>query len=279
MQMTLPSRKPHTADHSGFTLIEILMVLMLIAIMSTLGIELIADSTNEAKFEETLSRMRQVQNAMIGDPNIREAGIRTSFGFLGDIGAIPTAAQGIAALTAQPAPALPVYAINATVRFGFGWNGPYLSQSSTGLDYTQDGWGRTYTYSPAANPPTFVSLGADGAVGGTGFNQDITFTLSNELRTTTVNGFICDNAGPFTGANAQVEMNYPNGAAVLTQSLATLTAVDKGKFSFASVPLGVRSITAYIPSKAGATTTVGPVLITVDRPNYVVPCNQLDINP
>ena len=84
--------------------------------------------------------------------------------------------------------------------------------------------------------------------------------------------------GPFTGT-AQVELNVPDGTGALSQSLSSLVPGDVGQFSFAAVPMGVRSITVYIPAKAGATQTVGPVVITFAQPNYVVPCNMIDINP
>lgn len=267
-----------STSESGFTLIEALMVIVLTGIMAVVTLDVVGDTINESRFQSTMLKMRQIQNAMIGDPSIKENNTRTSFGFLGDVGAIPTAAQGIAALLSQPAPALPVYAVNSTARIALGWNGPYLSGGNSGTDYTVDGWGNALVYNAAASPPTLVSLGSDGAAGGTGFAGDISLALSNELRIASVQGFICSRGGPFKLA-AQVELNTPNGAAILTQSLTSVTVANAGQFSFSSVPFGVRSLTVYIPTKAAPTTTLGPVVLTIDKPNYLVPCNAIDVNP
>ena len=269
-------------DRRGFTLIEILMVIALISILSVVSTEVLTDSLTESRFEATTAKMNQIKNAILGDSLIKEVTTRTSFGFTGDIGAIPTAGQGIAALIAKPA-ALPTYSVNTAARIGLGWNGPYLTAANSGSNFTVDGWGNAFVYSPGASPPTLVSLGADGVVGGTGLNQDITVNLPIQESLATVSGFICQSAGPFA-SNADVQLNYPNGAGALTPlatSLKSLTSTDQGSFSFASVPFGVRSITIYRPNIGTATpaTTLGPILITVDRPNFVVPCDRIDIAP
>ena len=191
------------------------------------------------------------------------------------MGAIPAV---IGDLLTKPG-GVSAYAINASARFGFGWNGPYLSGGNTATDYTKDAWGNPLIYTPGASPPTLVSRGADGTAGGTGFNQDITVTLPTELTTATVSGFICQGGGPFSAA-AQVELNIPNGATgLLSQSEVVLVPADKGAFTFAAVPMGVRSITVYVPSKAAATQTLGPIVLTVDKPNYVVSCDRIDVSP
>ena len=259
----------------GFTLVEVLMVLALMGIIGAVTIGLLSSSVDETRFNETSAKLKHIRDAMIGDVHIQETNTRTSFGFLGDVGAIPTTLQGIAGLVTNPS--LPAFAVDQTVRFGIGWNGPYLI-GAPNADFTTDAWGRTIVYSPAAVPPTLTSLGADGAVGGTGLNEDITVTLPTELTTATLSGFVCQSKGPFLNS-AQVELNYPNGSAVLTQSEVIVAPADKGYFSFAAIPFGVRSITIYVPSKAAPTQTIGPVLMTIDHPNFVVPCNLIDVSP
>jgi general secretion pathway protein G len=270
--MTSPSRR----NQEGFTLIEILMVILLVAIVSVVATDVISDTANEARFEQTVQKLNQIRDAMIGNPNLRENGARTSFGYLGDVGGIPTLAQGIAALTTNPGVPVAGYAINSTVRIGIGWNGPYLSGGTTGTDYTTDAWGTTIDYSAAAG--TLTSYGANKVAGGTGYDQDIVVAMPTEQRVSTVRGFICDRGSVFS-ALAEVELNYPNGSGVLTQASDPVTVAEAGQFSFANVPFGVRSITVYRPSKAGATSTLGPVVLTIDKPNYNVPCNMVDINP
>ena len=263
----------------GFTVIEILMVLTLVGILAAIGIDSLGQSSDQAKFDETVHRMEQILHAMIGDPVIREGGARTNFGFLGDIGSTPTAAQGIAGLIVNPG--LPAYSVNTAARIGIGWNGPYLSSSSSGIPPGQDAWGRAFIYTPSPAPPILRSLGADGSVGGTGFSQDITYVLSNESRVGTVYGFLCETGGPFMGPNAEIELNHPDGSGAITSPTVLLVPAVKGAFNFPNVPFGVRSITAYIPNKATATpaNTYGPVLFSLDQPNFVLPCARLDIAP
>ena len=192
---------------------------------------------------------------------------RTTFGFAGDIGAIPIAGQGLAALWTNPG--LPAWAIAATTRIGMGWNGPYLSNGFLGTDYTKDGWGTAYVYSPAASPPTLISLGADKTPGGTGLNADITVQIPAMLTSATVRGVIWNNGNPWAGT-AQAELNAPDGTGVLTQTLVNLVPANNGAFTFSGVPLGTRSVTIYEPSKAGVVTTAGPYLFPVDRNNTAV---------
>ena len=275
--MTLPSLR----NQKGFTLIEVLMVVLLITILAVVSIAVLPDTINESRFNQTVAKLNEIRNSMIGNPDIREGTTRTSFGYLGDVGSLPpgpTIVEAVAALLARGA--IPAFAVNSSVRFGFGWNGPYLTGVNTSTNFTKDAWGNLIVYSPAASPPTLISRGADGAVGGTGFDQDITVTLPTELTTATVSGFICQGGGPFTGS-ADVELNYPDGSGALTAhptSLKNLVPADKGNFSFGSIPFGVRSISIYIPS-GSPTITLGPVLITVDKPNLVVPCDRIDISP
>lgn len=260
----------------GFTLIEILMVMVLLGILAVASLDVLSPNINESRFQATSEKMRRLQYALAGNPGLSENNVRTSFGYLGDIGALPTSAQGLSALVTNPG--VPAYAANTTARIGIGWNGPYVSGETTATNYLIDAWGNSFVYAPTASPPSLTSYGADGAAGGTGLNQDIVVTLPTTTLVANVTGFVCNAGAPFTAA-AQVELNYPNGSGTLTQSLVTLATTDAGYFSFASVPFGVRSISIYIPTKAAAVNTIGPVVFTIDKPNFLVPCNAIDINP
>lgn len=269
---------PEKKSRDGFTLIEILMVIALTSIVAVVSMEYISDSADEGKFQQTVSQLNQIRNAMIGDPTILEGGTRTSFGFLGDIGAIPTDPQGINALIKNPG-LKPSFTIDPTTRVGSGWNGPYLSSGNSGVNYLVDAWGTKLVFGSGASPPFLMSYGADKASGGTGLNQDITVTLPTELTKSVVEGYICQTGGPFTG-NADVELNYPDGmAGGVRSSLLSLAPVVSGYFQFTKIPFGIRSITIYVPNKGAPTTTIGPVLITIDKPVYTVPCGRIDVSP
>lgn len=257
----------------GFTLIEVMMVVVLISILSVASIELISQTLNENRFQDTVNKMRQISNAMMGDPSLKENGARTSFGFLGDIGAIPSAGQGIAALLTNPG--LAAWAVNSGAGFGLGWNGPYLHGGNSGTDYTNDGWGNAIVYDPAANPPTLTSYGSDGVAGGTGLAQDIVVTLPSTMTlATTVTGYVTNHYSAYTG-DVTVTLNKPNGSGVLVSPTYHI-ADSSGFFTFANVPFGTRSISAFITVSSK---TLGPIVITVDKPNYTVPPGVLDTNP
>lgn len=253
-------------NQNGFTLMEILMVILLVGILSYVSISTIGDSLQEGRFDQTVAEMKSLRQALVGDAEIKEAGVRQHFGYAGDIGALPSNAQGLQALLTNPG--VPAYGVDADVRFGLGWSGPYMT-ADLGGDALIDGWGRSYSFNFSLNPATITSLGADGANGGSGLDQDITVTIPQRDYLGEVHGFISDNGAPYSG-DAEVEINYPDGAGALTTSSVTVGPADQGHFVFTNIPLGHRSATVYIPDKASATRTFGPLLFTVDKADYVI---------
>ncbi len=252
----------------GFTLIEVLMVITIVGVLTVVSLTPITNSIDQGRFDVTVTRIKMLRDAIVGDTTITDMGLRTSFGFLGDIGAIPSAAQGIAALTTNPG--LVAWSLDQSVRFGRGWNGPYISTGQAGTNFGVDGWGRAIMYNPGASPPNITSYGADGVAGGTGLNTDIVVQLPTSMQTASVYGFITSNSNPYAGG-AVIEIYYPDGTGALKTVSTTIVAAAKGAFSFAGVPLGIRSATVYIPSKVAPTTTIGPALFTIDNANYVIP--------
>ena len=252
----------------GFTLVELLMTIALVAILAVLSISVITQTSDEARFDLTVQQMKEIRNAMVGNPSMLNGTHRSSYGYLGDVGAIPTTAQGISALITKPA-AISAWAYNSTVLLGIGWKTAYLNTGFTAADYTKDAWGTAYVYSSTATPPTLTSYGSDRVAGGTGFAQDITVQIPTTLINTTLHGVILQTGGAAWDGSAQIELNAPDGTGALSQTLTTISAGANGAYTV-STTLGVRSITLYVPSKAVATQTSGPYLINVDGQNSVV---------
>lgn len=270
-----------TLTQSGQSLIELLMVIALLSILAVVSTNIISDTLNESRFVETKLKLLTIRKALVGDPTLTEAGVRSNFGYQGDIGGIPSAVQGLAALWSNPG--LPPYAMDSSSRIGLGWNGPYLDNTSAGIDYTVDGWGNPFVYNPGANPPTVVSLGANGVAGGTGYDQDITMELPANVTTATVYGVIVKNQAPWNDT-AEIYLNEPNGSGTLQTTCApaicppaTTSSGNNGAFSFSGVPIGIRSITIYVPSKAAATQTLGPIVFSVTSNRYLIPAKMLDL--
>ncbi len=141
-----PNAAPrHRRDDAGFTLVEVLVVLVLLGLI--LG--LVAP-----RALDFLSR-GQAQAAKL---QITSLGSNLDLYRL-DVGRYPTQDEGLAALIARPA---------GLQR----WNGPYLD----GKAVPPDPWGHTYHYrSPGRDGRRYdlYSLGADGAEGGEGQDADI----------------------------------------------------------------------------------------------------------
>jgi len=284
---------------SGLTLIEVLMTLVLLSILTFASLELVGDSLDESRYEQTVQKMERIKIALIGDPSVRENGVRTSFGYVGDVGKLPDATQGLSALVARPIAPLteiPTYQMVTEARFGAGWNGPYLFSASGSLDTVLDAWGNAISYDPSSSPPRLKSYGADGVddtVGGTsGYRKDIVVELPSELWQGNVYGYVNNRGSPYKGA-ASVVLNRPNptwavpSPAVSTETVAladytvaTPSPGDPvGQFSFTGVPFGKRSIVVYVPQPSPTPTmTLGPVIFTMDRKNLELSEDSFDVS-
>jgi general secretion pathway protein G len=133
---------------AGFTLIEILVVIVVIAILATLVAPNVFRHVGSARDATARSQIEMLGAALDG--------------YRLDTGRYPTTEQGLAALwqtpTSDPRPA--------------NWRGPYLRKT-----VPLDPWQRPYVYrAPGTESGTgfdLQSLGADGQAGGEGENADI----------------------------------------------------------------------------------------------------------
>jgi general secretion pathway protein G len=126
----------------GFTLLEMLVVIALIALLATVvGTKVIG------VFGTQKTKIAQVQIQEL-DKNLNI--------FKLDVGRYPTTAEGLQALVTKPASAS-------------GWNGPYMSSIPL------DPWNNPYRYaSPGPNGGVeILSLGGDNNPGGEGENADV----------------------------------------------------------------------------------------------------------
>ena len=133
---------------AGFTLVEILVVIIVIAILATLVAPNVFRHVGRAK-DSTARAQIEMLSAAVDAYRL-------------DNDQYPTTEQGLAALQAKPnAPPTPR-----------DWRGPYLKR-----EVPLDPWGRPYLYrSPGtANPESYdlLTFGRDGAEGGTGEDADI----------------------------------------------------------------------------------------------------------
>ncbi|MCK4325643.1 type II secretion system protein GspG, partial [bacterium] len=157
---------------TGFTLLEIVLIIVIIGVLATVGARLTEVSINRARFEATEKEMTCLVFGLIGNPHIKENGVRTDFGYAGDCGSLPTDVQGLDAL--------------ATDSGVTGWDGPYISGSFQGSDeFKKDEWENEYIYDASAG--TITSYGSDKVPGGTGYAGDITMKIFDPIENLTTN--------------------------------------------------------------------------------------------
>ena len=137
----------------GFTLIEVLMAVSLVAILSTIAISAFTDFSRDAKIAVTQDRLTELKRAIIGDARLIGDGQLAKAGYISQNGAVPTA---LADLGTKPA-ALSVY--DPLVKRG--WRGPYVD--TTNSSWNRDAWGTTFSYDSAAR--TIKSCGPDTTCG------------------------------------------------------------------------------------------------------------------
>lgn len=143
MSINLTNKKVPN-NQAGFTLMEMLVVLVLIGLIAMVAIPQITRMLGSAKSKAT---------------NIQMETLSTAIRFYQlDVGDYPSNSEGLEALwSATDKP---------------GWNGPYVRQERQLLDP----WGNAFIYRvPGENAPyDLISLGADNKEGGSGEDADIT---------------------------------------------------------------------------------------------------------
>ncbi|MFH2055576.1 MAG: carboxypeptidase-like regulatory domain-containing protein [bacterium] len=210
----------------GFTLMEMVVVIIIMGIVATVALRSLTSTLETTKVEVTKQEMGQLVYACVGNPNLVASGMRTDFGYVGDIGTLPS---GFDDLVTDP---------------GYGtWNGPYIGNNFTesSTDFKTDAWGQAYTLNG-------VTIQSNGGGGGT-----LTKALaanSADLTSNTVSGYITDAAGNPPGDSASlltVTLDYPDGSGGVTNATATVAA--SGAFDFSgTVPIGNHRVEAVYTS-------------------------------
>lgn len=132
------------SNQRGFTLIEILVVVMILGLLISLAAPRIMGRTDEARIVKAMADMKAVEEAL----NLYRL----------DSGIYPSTDQGLAALVEEPTVGEPPR----------NWREDgYLGRMPV------DPWDREYLYASDGSRYTLQSFGADGEEGGDGVNADI----------------------------------------------------------------------------------------------------------
>lgn len=134
---------------NGFTLVELLIVLMIISLLVSIVGPTLYQKINPAKASAARAQMNNISTAMDS--------------FLLDIGRYPYKREGLKVLFIDPGQLKK-------------WNGPYIKKQ-----LPNDPWGNPFQYRvPGVHGPfEIVSFGADAKEGGEGENKDL-FSWENE---------------------------------------------------------------------------------------------------
>ena len=272
------------ARGAGFTLIEVILVVLLIGILAGLAANLLTNTLDQARFDESQKKMTVLSNAMVGNPDLNTNGVRSDFGFVGDIGRLPTALTELVAQGALPA---------WDIATGVGWHGPYVpgdfAQNPDG--YRTDGWGTLFTYASATGVVT--SLGSDGVAGGTGYAADFSIpdlTAPTDQRVGTIMGRVTDLVGnPLASvAGATVNVSVTNNPADGAPTTVTTTTGADGSYTLSPISIGRRTVQVTVttgaattyPSKAAIVTPTQPAQVNFQIPvDTTIPCQPTGVSP
>jgi len=134
---------------SGFTMVELMAMLIIIGLLATLVVTKVASKIDEARVTTTKANLKILHSAVNQ--------------FKMDTGRFPTEEEGLMALIEQPSDVMKYEP------------GGYLETT----EISKDGWGQDFIYEllPESGKPFVIkSLGADGEEGGEGYDADLLST-------------------------------------------------------------------------------------------------------
>jgi prepilin-type N-terminal cleavage/methylation domain-containing protein len=152
---------PQRIHAHGFSLLEMLLVLFLMALMASAGLMLTEGVEDQAKYDETKRRMEMMRRAIVGDPTRTVNGSPEISGFVADMGRLPGCLKELLEPSNCNDQPLKAYsngvcddatytnmsecqgAGKTWVSMAFGWRGPYISvlPDHDGVRRFRDGYG------------------------------------------------------------------------------------------------------------------------------------------
>ncbi len=216
----------------AFSLLELLIVVTLVAVMSAVLVPLGLEGNQRNAVANTKELLKQGAEAIYG------VEMRNDFGFLGDVGKLPSAAdlQSVGSLTRG----------TWTGGVAVGWRGPYAAYQGTAQ---KDGWGNALRFN--ANG-TITSAGVDGVFDTA---DDVTRPEIAPILGGVINGRLClevfvplvdgsemalSAATAASNATAQILAPDATGAATWTASINNATIPCP--FYFSAIPPGRRLV-------------------------------------
>jgi len=231
-------------SRQGFTLMELLVVLLIIGILSTVALRTIDATRDRSLFDQTTAEMNKLVQAIVGNPDLAYDGKRVDFGFVGDMEYLP--------------PELRDLLYNTTGSSL--WRGPYVKLMEAGdtVSYLYDGWGQDYTYNH--------NQGQINSEGGGKYTMTVKIADDTmQLRDNVITGSfldVDDNPPGVASTSYQVILYYNNPSAhsmlISPYLYAFVNPTAGGSYEIAlhpsdplahgwDVPIGIKKLVACIP--------------------------------
>jgi hypothetical protein len=218
---------------------ELLVVLLIIGILSTVALRTIDATRNRSLFDQTTAEMNKLVQAIVGNPDLAYDGRRVDFGYYGDMEQLPSEPRDLLYNTTGNA----------------AWRGPYVKLMTAGdtVSYLYDEWGRPYTYNWGAG--TIRSGGVNGL--------DMTVKVIDDtaqLNHNVISGSFLDSDDNPPGAASsayEVRLHYNNPDAHGGDSVAIVNPTPGGSYEISltpeggnhAVPIGIKRLQATIPGE------------------------------
>ncbi|MFH2049895.1 MAG: LamG-like jellyroll fold domain-containing protein [bacterium] len=202
---------------SGFSLIELLVAIVVIGIILSLAMQSMDTVVDDNRRVTTKREMDKLAQAIVGNPDIANTGVRSDFGYIGDNGTFPSSLQELYSNT------------NGWST----WDGPYITtgitQDTVGLKY--DEWNQPYNYTGGI---IITSTGS-----GSTITKKIADSPSDYLLNS-FNGVIKDSQDSLPGNiykdSIEIEITIPNGSGSLVTKI--YNPASDGNFTLDSLPVG-----------------------------------------
>jgi len=156
---------------SGWTLIEVIIILILVGIVAAVAVPRYIDLGSRAGINTTREKLENIRRAIVGDPSAVSGGKYSAAGFWGDRGVLPTTLTDLVVKGGQPT-------YDKYTRRG--WNGPYVDTQMVGVKYQAfvDAWNNDIAYAtvpPATPTARTFTLTSPGPPGGSPITITVTF--------------------------------------------------------------------------------------------------------